>query len=107
MNVGFSRYPNKTSRETFFALPDPDADAPVFASGPRCGLLLRDGQTIRPFPLSISSPGFTGPASGQPLSSETARRIRVFCSKAVMAHVRGKATQARPSISQLPNTRPQ
>ena len=30
-----------------------------FASGSRCGLLLRDGQTIRPIPLSSFSPGFT------------------------------------------------
>jgi len=35
----------------------------LFASGPRCGLLLRDGQIIRPIPLSILSPGFTrGPS---------------------------------------------
>ena len=27
--------------------------------GIRCGLLLRDGQIIRPIPLTILSPGFT------------------------------------------------
>ncbi len=30
------------------------------ASGSRYGLLLRDSQITRPFPLSILSPGFTG-----------------------------------------------
>lgn len=30
-----------------------------FVSGPRCGLLLRGGQIIRPFPLSFLSLGFT------------------------------------------------
>ena len=30
-----------------------------FASGSRCGILLRDGQIIRPIPLSILSPRFT------------------------------------------------
>jgi len=31
----------------------------LFASGPRCGILLRDGQIIRPIPLSSFAPGFT------------------------------------------------
>jgi hypothetical protein len=30
-----------------------------FASGSKCGLLLRDGQNIRPISLSILPPGFT------------------------------------------------
>jgi len=31
-----------------------------FASGAKCGILLRDGQDIRPIPLSSLSPGFIG-----------------------------------------------
>jgi hypothetical protein len=41
---------------------DPKHTSPrlqLVASGARCGILLRDGQIIRPFPLSILSPGFT------------------------------------------------
>jgi hypothetical protein len=44
-----------------------------FASGARCGILLRDGQIIRPFPLSILSPGFT--AAKADLQSRAARSV--------------------------------
>lgn len=41
------------------ALQNPSPALSSFASGSRCGLLLRDGQITRPFTLSILFPGFT------------------------------------------------
>jgi hypothetical protein len=47
----------------------------LVASGERCGILLRDGHDIRPFPLSTLSPGFT---RGVLMGVKSARNRNVY-----------------------------